>query len=290
MQDFAGKVAVVTGTANPQGIGFATGRRFAAEGCRVVLADLDGDGAEARAAELRAEGADAIAVAADMADHDSVERLATTTYDQFGATHILLLNHVAPTGGPGHGLLDPDPGSWVLHANVNLLGCVYGIKAFAPRMIEGGEHGHILATTSGAGATGTMYGNGPYAVTKAAITSLMECLYGQLRDAGADIVAGLVFPSVTSTHGPVEIGERTVAMLRGGGVPVRLMQPEDVAEFTLDAIRRDTFWAQADPDDESNREIAEWQADIYRLRAEAIIDRTPPDTYLWGPPSDLLAR
>ena len=99
-----------------------------------------------------------------------------------------------------------------------------------------------------------------------------------------------MFPSVTSTHGPVEIGERTVAMLRGGGVPVRLMQPEDVAEFTLDAIRRDTFWAQPDPDDEANREIAEWQADIYRLRAEAIVDRTPPDTYLWGPPSELLAR
>jgi NAD(P)-dependent dehydrogenase (short-subunit alcohol dehydrogenase family) len=290
MQDFQDKVAVVTGTANPIGIGFATARRFGEEGCRVVLADLDGEGAEARASELRADGFDAIAVATDMADHASVERLAETTYDRFGATHILLLNHVAPTGGAGHGLLDPDPASWVLHANVNLLGCVYGIKAFVPRMIEGGEHGHVLATTSGAGATGTMYGNGPYAVTKAAITSLMECLYGQLRDADADIVAGLVFPSVTSTHGPPEVGEMTVAMLRSGGVPVRLMQPEDVAEFTIDAIRRETFWAQPDPDDEANREIADWQASIYRLRAEAIVDRTPPDTYLWGPPSDLLAR
>jgi NAD(P)-dependent dehydrogenase (short-subunit alcohol dehydrogenase family) len=126
-----------------------------------------------------------------------------------------------------------------------------------------------------------MYGNGPYAVTKAAITSLMECLYGQLRDAGADIVAGLVFPSVTSTHGPVEIGERTVAMLRGGGVPVRLMQPEDVAEFTLDAIRRDTFWPsrprrRGEPRD---RRVA---GRHLPPAGEAIVDRTPPDTYLWG--------
>jgi NAD(P)-dependent dehydrogenase (short-subunit alcohol dehydrogenase family) len=288
MQDFEGKVAVVTGAANPLGIGYATCRLFAEVGCRVVLTDLDGDGAEARATELRAAGADVVAVATDMADRDAVERLAATTYARYGAAHIVLLNHVAPTGRAGHGLLNPDPEAWVLHTNVNLLGCVYGIKAFVPRMIEGGQHGHILATTSGAGATGTMYGNGPYAVTKAAITSLMECLYGQLRDAGADVVAGLVFPSVTSTHGPIEVGERTVAMLRAGGVPVRLMRPEEVAEFTLDAIRRDTFWAQPDPDDERNREIAGWQAGIYRLRSEAIVNRTPPDTYLWGPPSDLL--
>ena len=53
MQDFRAKVAVVTGTANPNGIGFATARRFAGLGCCVVLADLDGDGAEARAEELR---------------------------------------------------------------------------------------------------------------------------------------------------------------------------------------------------------------------------------------------
>jgi len=290
MQNFSGKVAVITGTANSQGIGYATARRLAREGCRVVLADLDGDGAEARAEELRTTGADAVAVTADMGDRDSVERLASSTYDRFGAAHIVLLNHVAPTGGAGHGLLDPDPASWQLHVDVNLLGCVYGIKAFVPRMIVGGEHGHVLATTSGAGATGTMYGNGPYAVTKAAITSLMECLYGQLRDAGADIVAGLVFPSVTSTHGPPEVGERTVAMLRSGGVPVHLMQPDDVAEFTLDAIRNDSFWAQPDSTDESNREISEWQEEIYRLRAEAIVRRTPPDTYLWGPRSDMLVR
>lgn len=288
MQDFDGKVAVVTGTANPRGIGLATGRLLASEGCRVVLADLDGEGAEARAAELREEGYEAIAVQTDMGDRGSVDALADATYERFGAAHILLLNHVAPTGRAGHGLLNPDSEAWVLHANVNLLGCVYGIKAFVPRMIEAGEHAHVLATTSGAGATGTMYGNGPYAVTKAAITSLMECLYGQLRDAGADIVAGLVFPSVTSTRGSDEVGEQTVQMLRGGGVPVRLMQADEVASFTLAAIRADTFWAQPDPSDERNREVAEWQRSIYRARAEAITERTPPDTYLWGPPSNLL--
>jgi NAD(P)-dependent dehydrogenase (short-subunit alcohol dehydrogenase family) len=290
MQEFRGKVAVVTGTANPHGIGFATARRFAELGCRVVLADLDGDGAQTRASELIDTGAEVIALQTDMSDHVAVNRLANATYDRFGATDILLLNHVAPTGRSGHGLLDPDPFAWELHTRVNLLGVVYGIKAFVPRMIAAGEHGHVLATTSGAGSTGTMYGNGPYAVTKAAITSLMECLYGQLRDAGADIVASLVFPPVTDTSGVEGRVESTVKMLRSTGMPAVASQPDNVAAFTVDAIRRDTFWARPDSSDPGRHEQADWESQIYRTRAETLIARTAPDPYLWGPPSNLLAR
>jgi NAD(P)-dependent dehydrogenase (short-subunit alcohol dehydrogenase family) len=285
---------VVTGTANPRGLGFATARRFAQLGCRVVLADLDGNGVSVRAEELRSTGADVLAVRTDMSDRSSVEELADTTYDRFGATHILLLNHVAPTGRPGHGLLNPAPDAWELHTRVNLLGAVYGIKAFVPRMIASGVHGHVLATSSGAGATGTMYGNGPYAVTKAAITSLMECLYGQLRDAGADIVASLVFPPVTDTSGVEGRVERTVEMLRANGMPACALEPENVAEFTVEAIQRDSFWARPDLSDDERltggkrRENIEWESEIYRTRAETIIARGAPDPYLWGPPSNLL--
>ena len=91
MQDFTDTVAVVTGSANPRGIGIAIARRFATLGCRVVLADLDGEGAEQRAGELRACGTDAIALATDMGDHASVVALADSTYDLFGATHVLVL-------------------------------------------------------------------------------------------------------------------------------------------------------------------------------------------------------
>ena len=56
--------------------------------------------------------------------------------------------------------------------------------------LAAGEHGHVLATISGAGASGTMYGEMPYATTKAAILSMMECLDGELRDANADVRAG----------------------------------------------------------------------------------------------------
>ncbi|HEX4429142.1 MAG TPA: SDR family NAD(P)-dependent oxidoreductase [Frankiaceae bacterium] len=287
MQDFQNKVAVITGTANPQGIGLAIARRLAGAGCKVVLADLDGDGAQARAAELSTDGASAIAVQTDMGDHASVVALADSTYDRFGAAHIVVLNHVAPTGGPGHGLLNPDPAAWELHARVNLLGTVYGIKAFVPQMIAGGEHCHVLATTSGAGGTGTMYGNGPYAVTKAAIVSVMQCLYGQLRDAGADVVASLIFPGVTNVRG-AERTQQTLAFMRANGLPATFTEPEEVAETAMDAIRRESFWARQSVDDPAHRETVEWEAQIYRTQAEANIARAQPDAYLWGPASNLL--
>jgi NAD(P)-dependent dehydrogenase (short-subunit alcohol dehydrogenase family) len=295
MDRFEGRVGVVTGTANRRGIGFAICRRLAELGCKLVLADIDGAGAEARARELVASGADAVAVRTDMADHESVGRLAAATYDRFGATHILVLNHVAAPVGPGQGLLTPEPELWELAVRVNLLGVVYGIKAFVPRMIAGGEHGHVLATTSGAGASGTMYGNGPYAVTKAGITSVMECLYGQLRDAKADIVAGLIFPPLTNTFPTDESSDMVLQMMRTSGVPVAMAQPDEVAAFTIEAIRRDTFWAHPDVADDQrqtggrHRESLEWENALYRTRAETLISRSAPDHYLWGPSNDVMS-
>ena len=263
-------------------------RELAGLGCKVVLADLDGPGAETNAAQLRSDGHDATAVATDMSDHDAVVALADAAYARHGAVHVLVLNHVAPTGGPGHGLLNPDPASWQLHVNVNLLGFVYGIKAFVPRMIESGEHCHVLATTSGAGGTGTMYGNGPYATTKAAIVTLMECLYGQLRDAGADVVPTLIFPGVTNTFESEERTRQTVEFMRSTGLPATFTEPEEVATDAIDAIRAHSFWARPAADNEAHRETTEWQATIYRARAEAAIPRSAPDAYLWGPASNLL--
>lgn len=288
MDDFENKVAVVTGTANPRGIGMAIARSLAELGCRLVLADLDGGGAEVSADELRGRGTEALAVTTDMGDHAAVVALADAAYDRFGKVNIVVLNHVAPTGTAGHGLLHPDPGAWELHTRVNLLGTVYGIKAFVGPMIESGEPGHVLATTSGAGGTGTMYGNGPYATTKAAIVSLMECLYGQLRDAGAPIGASLIFPGVTNTFPTAERTMQTVAFMRAHDLPATFTEPEEVAANAVEAIRTGSFWARPTMDDEAHRETMEWEAHILRTRAETLIARSAPDPYLWGPPSHLL--
>ena len=290
MQDFEGNVAVVTGTANPRGIGMAIVRSLSDLGCPVVLVDLDGDGAEQQARALRDAGREATALAVDMSDHEAVVKLADDVRAQHGAVRILVLNHVAPTGGPGHGLLNPDPASWELHTKVNLLGFVYGIKAFVPAMIESGEHCHVLATTSGAGGTGMMYGNGPYATTKAAIIAMMECLYGQLRDAGADVVPSLIFPGVTNTFESAERTQQTVAFMRANGLPATFTEPEEVAATAIEAIRSDSFWARPRSDDKAHRETIEWEAQIYRTRTEVLINRSKPDPYLWGPSSNLLGQ
>jgi NAD(P)-dependent dehydrogenase (short-subunit alcohol dehydrogenase family) len=296
LKDFDRKVAVVTGTANPKGIGIAIATRLAGLGCTLVLADLDAEGAQARAGELESGGHEAIAVGTDMGDRDSVRQLAAATYDHYGAADILILNHVAPTGGPGHNLLDPDPSSWELHARVNLLGVVYGIKSFVPRMIDSGRHSHVLATTSGAGTTGVMYGNGPYASTKAGLTTVMECLYGQLRDAGADVVPGLIFPGVTDTFPADGQGQLTVDMLKHFGATTVLSPSSEVADVTVDAIERDLFWANPDAETDRrltggrhSRQIA-WENEVHRRRSAAFAERGAPDSYLWGPPSTLIAR
>ena len=177
MEQLSGRTAVVTGGA--AGIGRAVGRRLGREGMRVVLADRDADTLEATVAELRGEGVEVTGVPTDVSDPDANRHLADVAFDTYGGVHVLHLN--AGIGGTVP-LLDPDVKVWQRVVGVNLLGVVYGIKAFAGRMVESGEEGVIVATSSGAGAEGTSYRPGPYAATKNAVVSIVESLYGELRD------------------------------------------------------------------------------------------------------------
>jgi hypothetical protein len=82
--------------------------------------------------------------------------------------------------------------------------------------------------------------------------------------------------------------------MRRHGLPAALGEPDEVAAYTIEAIRTDSFWAHPDvADDERltggrHHETVEWENEIYRTRADALITRSAPDAYLWGPPSDLL--
>ena len=67
-----------------------------------------------------------------------------------------------------------------------------------------------------------------------------------------------------------------------------LTQLDEVAQTAIDAIVEDTFRARPRVDDEKHRETVEWEAGIYRSRAEALMERSAPNCYLWGPGSDLL--
>ena len=140
-----------------------------------------------------------------------------------------------------------------------------------------------------------MYGNAPYSVTKCAQVSLMECLHGQLRDANADSVATVVFPGVTATMATDELSQGTEALIRATAFPgVVLMTPQNVAQYTYEAICNDTFWAHPTIEDDerltggTQAATIEWEHDLWRTRMDAMVARSDPSAYRWGPPSAVL--
>ena len=113
MKEFSGRVAVVTGGAS--GIGLAMARRFAAEGMRLVLADIEGPALEVAVAEFTAAGTEVLGVVTDVADHESVVNLRDKTLGAFGSVHILCNN----AGVVGRSIVDSsiDVWRWVLGVN-----------------------------------------------------------------------------------------------------------------------------------------------------------------------------
>jgi NAD(P)-dependent dehydrogenase (short-subunit alcohol dehydrogenase family) len=189
-QDFSGRVAVITGGAS--GIGRALGRRFAAEGARVVLADVEAGALAKTARELAADGADVTGVVCDVTDPASVESLAEHVCATHGAVHILVNN--AGVGPPAAKVWETTPNDWTWVHSVNVFGVAYGIQSFVPRMLAAGEPGHIVNTSSGDGAINPLPGASVYASSKAAVAILTECLATQLAAENANIGVSLFLP------------------------------------------------------------------------------------------------
>ena len=146
MEDLAGRVAVVTGAAS--GIGRALAERFAAEGMRVVLADIERPVLEQAAKELEATGAEVLAVPTDVSLEDDVNALAAQTFERFGDVHLLCNNAGVGSRGLPIAELPLRDFEWVI--NVNLFGVIYGLRAFLPPM-RANDVGHIVNTASVSG-------------------------------------------------------------------------------------------------------------------------------------------
>jgi len=190
MQQLAGKVAVVTGGAS--GIGLALARAFLAEGMRVVVADIEDAALERAAKEL--DAGDALAcVRTDVSDYESVVALADATYARFGACHVLCNN--AGVGAPSANVWETTINDWKWVHGVNVMGVVHGILAFVPRMIEAGDEGFVVNTSSGDGGIAPLPQASVYASSKAAVTCLTECLAAQLESEGTKLRAGIFYPS-----------------------------------------------------------------------------------------------
>ena len=245
MREFESRVAVVTGAAS--GIGRALARRFADEGMKVVLADVEGAAAEKVAAELRERGAQALGVQTDVSSSEQVEALAEQTYGTFGAAHVLCNNAGVFTGGAGwkQSLAD---WKWVL--DVCLWGVIHGIHSFLPRMLEGGEPGHIVNTASLAGLVSLM-GTAPYNAAKHGVVTITETIAQELARRDAKIRMSVLCP------GPIDTAISESGRNRPGDLPPRVetstdrvlremidggMPPKQVAEIVLEGIRAERFY------------------------------------------------
>jgi NAD(P)-dependent dehydrogenase (short-subunit alcohol dehydrogenase family) len=258
MKDLAGKVAVVTGGAS--GIGKAIATRFAAEGMKIVLADVEERALEATQAELAASGASVLAVRTDVSDGAQVEALAARTRERFGAAHVICNNAgVGGGGGPMWTLTEAD---WRWTIDVNLWGVIHGIRAFVPGLVAQGE-GHVVNTASMAGLISPAM-MGPYVATKHAVVALSETLALDLLATASPVKVSVLCPGFVRT-GIAESDRNRPAHLKNpagdapnpGAVAAAQMiraaveggiSAEVVADHVVSAVREERFYVLPHPE------------------------------------------
>jgi len=288
IEELAGQVAVVTGGAG--GIGRAMGERFGREGMKVVLADVDDDPLADTVGKLQADGLEVIGVKCDVSDFGSVEQLRDATLEHFGAVHLLCNNAGIGAGAEG-ALWEHELNDWRWAFNVNVYGIIHGINAFVPTMTAAGEQGHVVNTSSGNGGVSPLRGTPQYAVTKAAVVTLTECLYAQLQDAGSAVGASVLFPGPNMLRTgifsswrvrPAELAKErprqtpypTIEDIEGqmaaAGIEVHYTEPAEVADQVVRAVKGGDFWIMA-PSGSIDAQI--------QARSRSMLDRTNP-TYL----------
>ena len=168
MRGIEGKSIVVTGGA--QGLGEGIVRRLADAGARVIVADLNGDKAEALAAELRGMGRKAIASKVDVAERAQVKAMIGQTVAAFGGIDVLFNNEGFNKPVP---FFDVDEANFNSIIRVNTLGVMIGMQEAGKQMIEQGRGGKIINTASIAGRQG--YAEfAPYCASKAGVISLTQ--------------------------------------------------------------------------------------------------------------------
>jgi len=202
-----GKTAIITGAAGPRGIGFASAKTFAAQGGRVAILDLDGDGAKHAAAEL---GPEHIGVACDVTDKADCARAVGDVLSAFETLDILINN--AGVTQPVK-IWDITPEDWNRIQDVNLRGVLYMSSVSAQR-------------------GGGILGGAHYSAAKAGVLGLAKAMARELGPDG--IRVNCVAPGLIQTDinaGKIS-NENRVKILEG--IPLnRLGVPQDVANIFL---------------------------------------------------------
>jgi NAD(P)-dependent dehydrogenase (short-subunit alcohol dehydrogenase family) len=244
------RVAVVTGAAS--GIGLGLCERFAAEGMRVVMADVEEPALSKAAGNLAASGASVLPVVTDVSDRAAVEALRDAALSAFGAVHVVCNN--AGVGGPHGPLWECPPGEWDWVLGVNLEGVMNGVRTFMPVLLEQ-DAGHLLNTSSIFGVFAGILG--PYGVSKHAVTALTETLHFNLRSLGVTHVGvSVLCPSAVRTNfgtssrnrpawaGPAAVRDAAeqASAERFDQLTALGASPAEVAAMVVDGIRARRFY------------------------------------------------
>ena len=254
MQEFEGKVAVITGAAS--GIGRALTEKCIAEGMHVVMADIEESVLNTVSTELQATTNNKVLpVVTNVALESALQNVLKEAVDNFGGVQ-LLFNNAGVGGGGNAWTATQRDWDWVM--GVNLWSVIYGLRVFVPQMISQDTPCHIVNTASVAGLIGGST-NALYSVTKHGVVALTENLYRDLHNENTQIGCSVLCPGFVNTNifdsgrnrpddlqnqvaatAPTAEDEQRIAMFRE--VLEQGMQPEDIAEVVFDGIRNDRLY------------------------------------------------
>jgi NAD(P)-dependent dehydrogenase (short-subunit alcohol dehydrogenase family) len=252
MKQFEGRVAVITGGAS--GLGLAMARRFAREGMKLALADVQADALATAVAEFEAAGTPVLGVRCDVSKQTDVDALRDATVKKFGAAHVLCNNAgVAPGGLAWESTLE----DWEWCLGVNVHGVIHGLRSFVPLMLAQEDEAHIVNTASVAGLLSPP-GMAIYCVSKHAVVTLTECLHHDLAAKTDKVKASVLCPAYVPTgisdserNRPAELQNAPKARtpeeiareeaLRHAVKSGRITA-DDVAAMVFEAIRDDRFY------------------------------------------------
>lgn len=198
MDNWRARTAVLTGAGS--GFGLEMARQAARLGMNLVLVDVQVQALNDCADEMRALGAQVLAVPTDVAKADQVHDMAQAAFAAFGAPHLVFNNAGVASGGL---VWETSLQEWDWVLGVNLMGVVHGVHAFTPMMLQAAQldpdyRGFIVNTASMAGLL-TAPNMGVYNVSKHAVVALSETLYHDLALVSTQIHASVLCPYFVPT-------------------------------------------------------------------------------------------
>ncbi len=236
---------MVTGAGS--GLGRAMAERFADEGMRLLLADIEAAPLEALGEALSDRGVDVVTRRVDVSLPDDIERLADLAFDRFSAVHVLCNNAGVVKRGRAWALTRDD-WNWVM--GVDLWSVIHAVGAFVPRMLEQAEGGHIVNTASMSGLL-PIPNLASYSVAKSGVVALSEALQLDFDAEGASLGVSVLCPGFIATRITESERNRPVELSNAADVPSvarttagveATMTSAEVAEQVVDAVRTGRFW------------------------------------------------